>query len=38
LRNEEWVKIQNEQAESLIQMEIKKKAKYEERLELLKSV
>lgn len=38
LRNEEWVKIQNEQTELLMQMEIKEKAKYEERLELLKSV
>jgi hypothetical protein len=38
LRNEEWVKKQNEQTETLIRQASEQKAKYEERLELLKSV
>lgn len=38
LRNEEWVKKQNEQTELLIGKEIERKTKYEERLELLKSI
>ncbi|MDR1583674.1 MAG: hypothetical protein LBS55_10550 [Prevotellaceae bacterium] len=38
LRNEEWVKEQNEQTEALIKQASEQKAKYEERLDLLKSV
>ncbi|MDR0574720.1 MAG: hypothetical protein LBG96_11935 [Tannerella sp.] len=38
LRNEEWVKKQNEQTEALIEQASEQKAKYEERLDLLKSL
>ncbi|MDR1896506.1 MAG: hypothetical protein LBR10_06930 [Prevotellaceae bacterium] len=38
LRNEEWVKNQNEQTETLIKQVLEQKVKYEERLELLKSI
>ncbi|MDR1582737.1 MAG: hypothetical protein LBS55_05675 [Prevotellaceae bacterium] len=38
LRNEEWVKEQNEQTEAIIKQASEQKAKYEERLNLLKSV
>ncbi|MDR0542434.1 MAG: hypothetical protein LBH19_09540 [Dysgonamonadaceae bacterium] len=38
LKNEEWVKQQNEQTEELIKQATEQKVKYEERLELLKSV
>jgi hypothetical protein len=38
LRNEEWVRKQNEQTEQLIQKKMEQKIKYEKRLELIKSI
>lgn len=38
LRNEDWVNRQNEQTEKLIKQELERKKKYEERIDLLKSV
>jgi hypothetical protein len=38
LRDKEWVKKQNEQTERLIKETLEEKAKYEERLELIKSL
>jgi hypothetical protein len=38
LRNEDWVNRQNKQTELLIKQELERKKKYEERIDLLKSV
>ena len=38
LRNENWVNQQNKQTETLIKQELERKKKYEERIDLLKSV
>lgn len=38
LRNEDWVSQQNKQTEILIKQELERKKKYEERIDLLKSV